>query len=118
MNGAQKRNLAAIAVVGVIIYALTRTADATPVVMSEEVVQETGNANDPSAWIPGVNLTQNVFGAAGVPFYFIEGNKSGGNTTILGGNTNVNIPDFMLGSLSRQYVPLFGFVGVTAVGSL
>lgn len=43
-------------------------------------------------------------------------------TIIWGGNSstiNVNVPgDFLLGSLSRQYIPMFGFTGVAAVGAM
>lgn len=63
-------------------------------------------ASVPGAWIPGINLTQIVYGPSGEPFI------------VVGGDTNVNIPDTMFGSLSRQYIPMFGLVGVTAVGAM
>lgn len=53
-------------------------------------------------WIPGTNSPNIVWG--------------GDNPYM---NVNLEIPtDFLLGSLARQYIPLFGYSGVTAVGSM
>lgn len=53
-----------------------------------------------SGWVPGENDPNIIWG--------------GNNSTI-----NVNVPgDFLLGALSRQYIPMFGFTGVAAVGAM
>lgn len=55
-----------------------------------------------SGWVPGNNDPVIIWGSEN-PYF----------------STTLEIPDdFLLGSLARQYIPLFGFSGVTGVGEM
>lgn len=55
-----------------------------------------------SGWVPGSNDPTIIWGQPNAYF-----------------STTLEIPDdFLLGSLARQYIPLFGFSGVTGVGEM
>ena len=103
MTTEQKRNLFILAGVGIAAWLLLKPTE----VAVTEVRHETPPAIAPESgeWIPGQNNYQIVFGSD-QPFL------------VVGGDTNIHIPDAMLANLSRQYIPMFGFVGVTAVGAL
>lgn len=51
--------------------------------------------------VPGTTEPIIIWGDGGAPYTDIT----------------VNIPDSMYGSLSRQYIPMFGFVGISPLGA-
>lgn len=109
MTDEQKRNLAILAAAAIAAYFLLRKKpQAAPVIrQGEGSTPGYGPADYENfgPWIPGQYQLNNIFGPGGAPFI------------MFGGDTEINIPDFMLGSLSRQYIPMFGFVGIAGVGA-
>lgn len=109
MTSEQKRNIAILAAAAIAAYFLLRpTQQVAPVVRQSEVSTPSYGPADYGnfgPWIPGQYQLNNIFGPGGAPFI------------LFGGDTEINIPDFMLGSLSRQYIPMFGFVGIAGVGA-
>lgn len=108
MTSEDKRNIAIMGAIALAAFLMLRGSGNPPA-----VITQTGSAADgggsntaPGGWIPDAGNYQLVFGPAGQPFY------------VVGGDTVINMPDYMLGSLSRQYIPMFGYVGVAAVGSM
>lgn len=103
MTSEEKRNTLIIGAIALAAYLLFKPAPAQAVEVRTET--EPAESPDNGEWIPGANNPQIVFGPSGVPFI------------VVGGDTTINVPDIMLGSLSRQYIPMFGFAGVTAIGA-
>lgn len=121
MTGEQKRNIAIMGGAALLILYFLRpqnagmpvtvqgdsvtVGDATGGDTTTNIKYEFGSPSVGGGWVPGDTDYHLVFGPGGQPF------------TVIGGDTNINVPDLLLGSLSRQYIPMFGFVGVTAVGA-
>lgn len=103
MNKEQTRNVLIIGGIGLAAFFLLRKKEEVPQVIRTEVAP--AESPDSGQWIPGENNPQILYGPGGAPFI------------VVGGNTTINVPDVMLGALSRQYIPMFGFAGVAAIGS-
>lgn len=106
----KKKQAVILGIAAVGIFLLLRTGQTTPQVVQKAADNFNGSITVPggepsSGWIPGQYEYFNIFGP-------------NGPMLLLGGDTTINMPDAFLASLSRAYIPMFGFVGVTGVGAL